>query len=68
MSLPKLDVRLKLTPEAHALLKELADFDDATIERVGSLLLERAVISEHHMLVMRASRLSRLGINGKGGE
>jgi hypothetical protein len=68
MSLPRKDVRLKVTPEAHSALTELAEFHEKDISELGSMMFEKTVIGEAHVMRLQAARLARWGKRGKAGE
>ena len=68
MSLERKDVRLKLSVDAHAELTALADFHEKDVSEYSSLLLERALLGEGHVLRVYAERASRLGKPGRLGE
>lgn len=59
VSLPKKDVRLKITPEAHAALQELAFVQGTKMERLAANLLTRALLGEVHLLHRAVDRLAK---------
>ena len=64
MSLDRKDVRLKLTPEAHAQLVALADFHEKDISEYSSNLMERMLLGEAHSINLLAERVERWGKSG----
>jgi hypothetical protein len=68
MSLPRKDLRLKISQEAHDAIAELADFHEKDISELGALLFERAVIGELHVMRLQAERLARWGKRGNARE
>ena len=65
MSLERKDVRLKLSAAAHAELTALADFHEKDISEYSSLLLERALLGEGHVLRVYVEKAARLGRSGQ---
>jgi hypothetical protein len=68
MSLERKDVRLKLSVDAHAELTVLADFHEKDVSEYASLLLERALLGEGHVLRLYVEKAARLGKSGKAGD
>jgi len=68
MSLERKDVRLKLTVPAHAELTALADFHEKEISEYASLLLERALLGEGHVIRLYVEKAGRLGKHGQTGD
>jgi len=68
MSLERKDVRLKLSAAAHAELTALADFHEKDISEYSSLLLERALLGEGHVLRLYVEKAERLGRSGQAGD
>jgi hypothetical protein len=64
MSLPRKDVRLKITQEAHDALTALADFHEKDISELGALVFERALIGDLHVMRLQADRMARWGKRG----
>lgn len=67
MSLERKDVRLKITPEAHAQLAALADLYEKDISELGSMFLERSILGEAHVAKINATRVARWGTGGNHG-
>ena len=61
MSLDKKDVRTKLSPEAHAVLAAIAEYNDKDIGEYASFLLERTLMGEVHAIKVIAERTARFG-------
>lgn len=68
MSLPRKDVRLKISPEAHAALVALAEFHEKDISEFGALLFEKTLVGELHVMKIQAERMARWGKRGNSGE
>jgi hypothetical protein len=68
LSLERKDVRLKISPAAHAELAALADFHEKEISEFASVVLERALLGEGHVIRLFAERAARLGKAGQRGD
>lgn len=66
MSLPKPDLHVRLSAEAKALLRLLAEVEQAPEGTVAARYLEEALLGKGHVLKVAARQLSRLGIEGSG--
>ena len=64
MSLPGIDVHIRLTPDMHERLRVLAEVNGTTIAALAGVWLEKNIVGEFHALSMQAERIARLGIAG----
>ena len=68
MSLPKPDLHVRLSPDAKALLRLLAEVEQAPESVVAARYLEESLLGKGHVLKVAARQLSRLGIAGSEGD
>lgn len=67
MALELKDVRLKLDPDTHELLRILAEAKNGgDIGDMARQIIERAVHGELHEVRLAAAKLARLGLAGRG--
>ena len=59
MSLEKEDVRLKLDPCMKQRLEDIAAFNGMEQGKQLTLLVEKALVGEHHMVTMALGRIKR---------
>ena len=64
MSLPKPDLHIRLSPEAKATLRLLAEVEGAPEATVAGKYLEEALMGKGYVLKVAARQLSRMGFDG----
>ena len=68
MSLERKDIRAKLSPEAHALLRAICEVDGVDMGDFIEAALLPVIEKRVHDAIALASRLPRPGISGSGRE
>ena len=64
MSLPKPDMHIRLSEEARAALRLLADVEQCPDSTLAARLIEEAVLGRFHVLKVAARQSRRLGLDG----
>lgn len=59
MSLDKEDARLKLSPDMKARLIDIAAFNGMEQNKQLTLLVEKALVGEHHAVIVALERIER---------
>ncbi len=68
MSLPKEDIRGKVSPDIHKMIKIMAEFDGRSIQEWVSLHLEKVAVAEFHEYSLLARKMARAGLTGNEGD
>jgi hypothetical protein len=68
MSLPKIDVRAKVIPAAHARLAAIAMSRGMSIDCLTGEIVERTMLGEGYKEILAAEEMYRSGIIGKNRE
>ena len=68
MSLPKPDLHVRLSLDAKAMLRLLADVEQVPESVVAARYLEEALLGKGHVLKVAARQLRRAGFAGSEGD
>jgi len=68
MSLDKKSIHIKVSPEFHARLAAMAEFNDKDIAELGAKMLEREIVAAWHDFNVLVNRANRVGLVATDGE
>lgn len=68
MSLDKKSIHIKISPEYHAKLAAMAEFNDKDIAELGAKFLEREIFAAWHDFRILIDRANRTGLADSEGE
>lgn len=68
MSLPRPDLHVRLSEEARAALRLLADVEQCPDSTLASRIIEESLLGRFHTLKVAARQARRMGFGGTDGE